>query len=174
MLYTSFERQIRVAHYSRVHFNSLKASMHFANAMETGGAEMFIKGVSTSVVAGVAVAGLLAGITAAPATASSDSWVAIAASSGVEYWGYGVDSRSRDEAKRIAMYHCSKLGATNCKVVASMRNGCVAVAVRDDGRGHGGSGQSLSQAENDAIWENGGGWIVGSACAEQRPSVPFD
>jgi hypothetical protein len=64
--------------------------------------------------------------------------------------GKSGESRTQDEAQRSAMNDCTSQGGTNCKVLATSQNGCLAMVVGDNrltacGR------KTLLQAESAAL-----------------------
>jgi hypothetical protein len=127
----------------------------------------------------VVCAGVTTGVTAAPAQAAGESWIVIASSPATDNWAWAI-RRSKDDATQVAIGQCSKHGATDCQWVARSTN-CAAYAKRDNGRGNGGTGPSLWDAEHDALLKNGGGWIevskctqAGSAPSPSGPPVNFD
>ena len=125
---------------------------------------MTIKRIA-AVVAGCAAAGLITGVTAAPAEASAGSYLVIASSPSTERWAWAI-RREESDAIQVAIGQCSKYGARDCDWVASTNHGCAAYARRSDGRGNGGTGDTLWAAERDARLKNGGGWIVVSKCLQ--------
>jgi len=86
---------------------------------------MAVRLTSRSVCA--AVVSLLAALSARPA-AAQNLWAAVAVSPSSENNGGGHAESSQAAADRIALQQCQKSGARDCKIVASISRGCVALA----------------------------------------------
>jgi len=86
---------------------------------------MAVRWTSRSVCA--AVVSLLAALSARPA-AAQNLWAAVAVSPSSENNGGGHAESSQAAADRIALQQCQKSGARDCKIVASISRGCVALA----------------------------------------------
>ena len=101
---------------------------------------------------------------APPATYTGGKWVVIAYSGAASAWGWANNANSKDAALSVAMNECKQNGGTDCKLAASIMDGCAAVA-KNDKTWHGGTGPTLDAAEANAINENKGGTIVFSKCS---------
>ena len=116
-----------------------------------------------------AAAVMVAGFSAAPANAEG-VWVAIAGSPSTDAWGWAYADTAQ-QATDLALGYCSQDGATDCAWQARSRR-CIALARSNNGIA-GGVGATLREAEQDALHDRGGGWIVSSHCAS-RPSQRID
>jgi len=105
-----------------------------------------------------AIAGLMF---AAPAGAAGDVYAAIAFAPDTGSIGWAVDVDSRAEAEANATSQCADNG---CEIVASVVNGCVALAVADDGSWAGSHGPDRATAEADALGELTNAHIELSRC----------
>jgi hypothetical protein len=79
-------------------------------------------------------------------------WVALTADAQNGILGQSSDSRTEDEAMSTAMHDCTSQGGTNCKVVISAKNGCVAMATSTKVYGTG-SGPNSAAADTSATKE---------------------
>jgi hypothetical protein len=125
---------------------------------------MNIKRVGTYVAGATAAAAAAAMLTVAPATAAEE-WAAIAYSPATGATGMGANVYHEGDAIAAAMRDCEANGGTDCQGVASITNGCVALAISDDGAFHGGEGPDMRTAADHALASNGGGRLHQFACA---------
>jgi uncharacterized protein DUF4189 len=103
--------------------------------------------------------------TAAPASAQVEQFVAIAYSPATGSWGWGNQYDSYNGATSRALSECQSYGGTDCQVAAWAKDGCAALAVRDN-RWYGWYGPNPVIAESLALLKNHGGHIVESRCSK--------
>jgi serine/threonine-protein kinase len=125
---------------------------------------MHIKRVGTFVAGATAAAAAAAMLTVAPANAAEE-WAAIAYSPATGAMGMSANVYSRADAERGAIADCVAHGGSDCQGVTSISNGCVALAISDDGAFHGGEGPDMRTAAEHAVASNGGGRLHQFACA---------
>jgi hypothetical protein len=101
----------------------------------------------------------------APTANASGTWAAIAVSPENEVSGVAsvYNATSKGEAESAAMKNCTDIGNTQCQIAISAYHGCIAVADSPDAWAEG-SGDSIGEAEGDALQRNGGGTILESLC----------
>lgn len=118
----------------------------------------------------VAALAILASVTFAPPANADDAWLALAWSPPEGVSGRGIGDEGSANAQAIAA--CQNHGGTACRVVRSVKNSCVALAV-DGANFRGGVGATLDAAKADALAKNGGGSIKEADCAgSQAPAAP--
>ena len=116
---------------------------------------------------------MVAGFSAAPANAEG-VYVAIAGSPSTDAWGWAY-ADTKQEANDLALQYCSKDGATDC-VWLARGNGCIAMARSDEGIA-GFAGETTWEAEEMALRQLHGGWLVSTQCAgppRRNPGASID
>ena len=103
-------------------------------------------------------------VTSQPPVNTGSKWVVVMYSPATGAFGWANNANSRDEASDLAMNYCKQYGGTDCKEAVWASNQCVALA-KSDTSWHGGLGQTIQAAEQDAITENNGGTILISKCS---------
>lgn len=122
--------------------------------------------------AGTMIAGTLGVLgPAAPASADSGKYVAVAVSQEKGPYGWGNDYSTENGAQQRSLTECANHGGTHCVMAAWSHNGCVALAVGDQDA-YGGyknywgmNGATLGEAERAALAKNGGGHVVVAKCS---------
>jgi hypothetical protein len=101
----------------------------------------------------------------APTANASGTWAAIAVSPENEVSGVAsvYSASSKAEAEKAAMDNCVNVGNTQCQIAISAYHGCIAVADSPDAWAEG-AGDSIGEAESNALSANGGGTILESLC----------
>lgn len=125
---------------------------------------MSIKRLVVPTAVGMLAAAAALGV-AAPIANASGTWAAIAVSPDNEIsgWGYTYLASSQAEAESSAMSQCYSYGNASCQIAISAYSGCIALADSPESWATG-QGASVSEAEADALVNNGGGTILESGC----------
>ena len=121
----------------------------------------------TLVASGAAAAAMLAGgaaLATAPANAAGHLYAAAAYSGSTGDGSTTWNAASLDAAKSSALAGCRAThGATDCQILATSQDGCVAVAGSATGAA-GGYGPDAASAQAAALANNGGGRILAVKC----------
>ena len=125
---------------------------------------MSVKRLTALLAGGAAAGAALSALTAAPAIAAADSYVAIAYSPDTGIFGWANNASTRAAAESAAMAYCAQYGGTDCQIAVWTKNGCAALAVDADSW-NGGYAATSAAAEAQALSENGGGTIEVSKCS---------
>lgn len=104
------------------------------------------------------------GLSAVPAHADADKFVAISYSAESHVFGWGNNYTDLDGARIRSLSECQGHGGNHCEFIAWSKNGCAALAVNGDNF-YGWYGPTAQDAEREALARNGGGHILVSKCS---------
>lgn len=131
---------------------------------------------SPSVAAWMAAA-MLAALSARPAAAQMDMWAAAAVSPSTQVSGESHAAPSQADAERNALQACQEGGHKDCKVVGSISEACVALAIRlkpnYDAIGTGATREEAGAKALAACVKKGAGgnycWLEVAPCSSDDP-----
>jgi hypothetical protein len=102
---------------------------------------------------------------AGPANAAKkDVFAAIAYSESEGYAGWTTNATSKADAQDAALEQCETESGSSCEVAAWVKNGCVAIALTEDGKWSGGYGSDSAAAEAGALEDLPSGEVKKVVC----------
>jgi hypothetical protein len=123
---------------------------------------------------------LMAALGARPAAAQTKMWAAVAVSPSTQISGESHAALSQADAERYALQFCQEGGHDDCKIVGSISEGCVSLAISSkpkyDASGTGATRQAAATKAMAACTNEGAGgnycWLEIAACSNDDSRWP--